>query len=250
MNNANANMPDAGQILPDYPVYPVYVKPENVFKPDMCDFIFALVIFVLGYMFSRWVLFIGHGWGVAAFTTLYLLFVTTYLIKKDAMAKNRATWFWLAITWITGISYALWDNSGFASQRMAFLFCSAVYYVISASSSAIMGKTGNYLIIDGLNAVIILPFRNFINQYVSFGALRKGERRSGKALPVVIGLIIALFLIVWLTPLLRRADSGGFGIILDFLAGVFTIRHEMVVKIIVHSLFAIPIAAYIYGLVS
>ena len=245
--DTNANMPYIGQAAP---VYPVYVKPENKFKPEIRDFVFALIVFVLGYLFSRWVLFIESGWGVTAFTTAYLLSVTTYLIKKDALVNTGATWFWFAITWITGISFALWDNAGFATQRILFLFCSAVYYVISSSGIPIMGKTGNYLLIDGLNAVIILPFRNLINQYVSFGALKKGERRSGKVLPVVIGLIIALFLIVWLTPLLKNADSGGFGIILDFLAKIFTIKYEAQIRIIVHSVCAIPVAAYIYGLVS
>jgi len=245
-----ANMPYAAQAAPVYPAYPVYVKPENIFKPEKRDFVFALVVFVLGYLFSRWILFAGYGWGVAAFTTLYLLSVATYLMKKGALAKSGATWFWLGITWITGLSYAFWENAGFSSIRTLFLFCSAVYFVISASSSQIMGKTGNYLLIDGFNAVVILPFRNFVNQYVSFGALKKGEKKSGKALPVVIGLILALFLIVWLTPLLKSADSGGFSIILDFLARVFTIRYEVVIKIIVHCTCAIPIAAYIYGLVS
>ena len=51
-------------------------KVENAFKPDICDFIFALVAFVLGYLFSRWVFFFWQGWGVSAFTTAYLLAAT------------------------------------------------------------------------------------------------------------------------------------------------------------------------------
>ena len=247
MDYENANAPYVGQAPP---VFPVYVKPENAFKPKMADFVFALVAFVLGYLFSRWVFLAGRGWGVTAFTTLYLLAVTAYLINKGVFAKSAATWFWFAATWIAGLSYALWQNASTVQYRMMFLFCSAVYYVISASGRTILGKTGNYLLIDGINAVIILPFRNFVNQYVSFGILKKEGKRSGKTLPIVIGLIIALILIAWLTPLLKNADSGGFSIILNFLAEIFTIENEVLVRILINSICAIPIAAYLYGLVS
>ena len=226
------------------------LKTENAFKPKMADFIFALAAFILGYLFSCWIFFAAHGWGVAAFTTFYLLSVTAYLVKKGVFAESRAAWFWLAITWITGMSYMIWDNAGLASIRILFLFCAAVYYVIIASGRAIMGKTGNYLLLDGINAVIILPFRNFINQYVSFSALKKGEGRQGKTLPVLLGVVLALILAACLIPLLRRADSGGFALILNFLEDIFTIRFEMVFKFIVYSICAVPTAAYLYGLVS
>ena len=58
-----------------------HMKPPNAFKPDIRDFAFALTVFVLGYLFSSWVLFTWRGWGVSAFTTMYLLAVTMYLIK-------------------------------------------------------------------------------------------------------------------------------------------------------------------------
>ena len=231
---------------PDY----VGIKPQNAFKPDICDFIFALAAFVLGYLFSRWVLFAARGWGVTTFTTLYLLSVTAYLMKKGAFYKSRAAWFWLAVTWISGASYALWNNAGFASLRTLFLFCAAVYYVITASGSGIMGKTGNYLMIDGVNAVIILPFRNFVNQYVSFSITKKREGKRGIAFPIILGVALALFLTIWLIPLLKRADSGGFSIIMEFFADIFTFRADRILEIAVYSVCAIPVAAYLYGLVS
>ncbi|MCL2152165.1 MAG: DUF4173 domain-containing protein [Oscillospiraceae bacterium] len=228
-----------------------YVKPKNAFKPDISDFVFALAAFVLGYLFSSWILFTNSGWGVSAFTTLYLLAVTAYLMKKGVfVSSGAAAWFWFAVTWVTGVSYALWQNESTSQYRLMFLFCTAVYYVIVASGREIMGKTGNYLLIDGINAVIILPFRNFLNQYVSFGALGKGSKRTGKTLSIVIGVVIAVILAALLTPLLRSADSGGFGKILDFFAEMFTIKFETLFKIIVYIVFAVPVAAYLYGLVS
>ena len=221
-------------------------KPENKFKPDLSDFTFALITFVLGYMFSRWVLFSWQGWGVSVFTTAYLLSVTAYLIKKGVFAADTATWFWLLVTWAVGVSYALWENAGFAGLRAFFLFCSATYYVIIASGRTIMGKTGNYLPVDGLNAVIILPFRNFINQYVSFSAAGKGEKR-GKTLPVLLGALLALLLLMLLIPMLMRADSGGFSLILKFFVDAFGFIGP---EFLLYAILTIPVSAYIYGLMS
>ena len=222
---------------------------KSVFRPDVIDFVFALAAFVLGYLFSRWVFFKWSGWGVTVFTAAYLLTVTAYLIKKGVFAGSLAAWFWLGVTFTSGLSYALWENPGFAGIRSLFLFCSAVYYVIVASGRAIMGKTGNYLLIDGVNSLLIIPFRNFLNQYLSFAVLRKGEKR-GKGAPIFIGVLLALVLLLCLTPMLKSADSGGFGVVLKFFADIFSFDLMEILEILFYVFFAIPIALYLYGLVS
>lgn len=243
---------DAAALQPAAYAYPYYArqttarKVKPAFKPTMIDFVFALVVFALGYLFSRRVFFTWQGWGVTLFTALYLLTVTAYLIRKEVFAGNAASWFWLGITMAAGVSYALWENRGFTGIRALFLFCSAVYYVLTASGLAVMGKTGNYLLIDGLNAVILIPFRNFLNQYISFGALKRGDKK-GKGLAVFLGILLAVFLLICIIPMLRRADSGGFSVILDYIADVFSFNFGIV---LFYFVFSIPIAAYIYGLVS
>jgi len=212
----------------------------------MTDFLFALITFVLGYLFSRWVFLRWQGWGVTAFTTAYLLTVTAYLMKKGIFVKSHAAWFWMAVTWVTGASYTLWMNVGFAGIRLLLLVGSAVYYVIVASGCTFMGKTGNYLLIDGINAFTLIPLRNIINQYVSFAVLGKKKKR-GKILPVLLGVLFALILAAILIPILRRADSGGFSIILDFIEDAFRFID---LEFFFYAILAIPIAAYIYGLIS
>ena len=222
------------------------VLAENLFKPDVYDFLFALFAFVLGYMFSRWVLFAWQGWGVAVFTTAYLLTVSGYLMKKDHFTGNGAAWFWMFVTWATGASYALWGNAGFNGYRSLLLFSSAVYFVITASGRTIMGKTGNFLLLDGLNAVFLIPLRNLFNQYVSFSLLAKGEKR-GKVLPAFLGVVLAVLLAAILIPMLERADSGGFGLITGFFRNIFRFNLS---EFLLYAFFAIPAAAYIYGLAS
>jgi len=220
-------------------------KLENAFKPEIIDFLFALVVFVIGYIFSRRVLFSWNGWGVTVFTTLYILAVTTYLIKKGAFKLSAETIFWMAVTWLVGASYSLWVNDGFAPSRRLFLFGSAVYYTMVASGATVMGKTSNYLLIDAIKALFVIPFRNYFNQYVSFKALGKGKLR-GKIWSVVLGLIIAVILLAIIIPLLESADAGGFGMITRALIP----RFEYNIAVVFYIFISIPVAAYIYGLVS
>ena len=221
-------------------------KPKIPFKPDIYDFIFAIVTFILGYLCSRWVFFAWQGWGVALFTILYLAAVTAYFMIKGVFVNSRIVWFWFTITCLIGISYALFDNMGFSFERALFLFGAAVFYVILASGRTIMGHIGNYLPADCLNAFILIPFRNFLNQYVSFSVLRKGEKR-GRALPVFIGILIAVILSAILIPMLLRADSGGFSMVFKFFADLFTVH---LFEFLFYAFFAIPIAAYIFGSLS
>ena len=222
------------------------VKKDNKFKPTMTDFIFALIAFALGYMFTRWVLFIWNGWGVSVFTALYLAAATAYLIRKGAFVLSREAVFWFAVTFLTGISYALWVNQGFAGVRALFLFSSAVYYILVASGTTLMGKTSNFLFLDGIRVVIVLPFRNLLNQYVSFSALVRGEKRS-KILPTLIGIVAVVILASIILPLLITADAGGFGVVIEFLRP--NIGPRMIGNI-VYIILAIPVAAYLFGLIS
>ena len=226
-------------------IHPIEKKPKIPFKPDIYDFCFAMLTFVLGYLCSWWVIFAWTGWGVALFTVLYLTMITVYFKIKGVFVKNRSVWFWFVVTCLIGISYALFENRGLAPVRSLFLLGAAVYYVILASGRMVMGHSGNFLLIDCLNAFIVIPFRNFFNQYVTFSVLRKGKR--GKSLPIFIGVLIAVVLSAILIPMLLRADSGGFKVIVDFFAELFAIH---VLEFLFYAFFAIPIAAYIYGLIS
>ena len=244
----------AGVVLPSSPQpYPPpwqvrQPKPvtQDPFKPDGRDLAFAIAAFALGILFTRWALFLWKGWGVTAFTAAYLATTTFYFVKKGSYQKGTATIFWFAVTLLAGASYSLWDNAGFNIYRALFLFCSAVYYTITASGNRFMGKTSNYLFVDGLNAVIFLPFGNFANQYLSFKALKRTGKR-GKALPALLGVAIALILAAILIPMLRRADSGGFAALVDGLADALRFINA---RTLLYFALGLPVAAYLCGLVS
>ncbi len=220
------------------------------FKADITDGIFALFAFVLGYFFCRWVLTAAFGWGAAVFTVAYLGSVLFYLLKKG-VRLSAESWFWLAVTLLTGLSFALWTDIGLIPLRNMFLFCAAVYWVISAASVQIGGRTSNLLFLDGLNAVCVIPFRNFINQYRAFGAF-KGSRQTDKkrALPIIFGIIAALLVLLIVTPQLLRADSGGFSTLIMSVVDLFRFDWAMIFEFLLYCVIAVPTAAYLFGLIS
>ncbi|UNC93222.1 hypothetical protein [Candidatus Contubernalis alkaliaceticus] len=231
------------------PAVPVSTLKEP-FEPDQKEGIFAIFVFILGFLFVRWVLFHWQGWSVTFFSAGYLGAITIYFRKKDVMIPSEG-WFWLAVTALNGISFSLWNNHGLEPWRSLMFFFSAVYWVICATGLPLLGRTSNFIILDFLNGLLIIPFKNFDTQFKSFTFLgRKKTATIYQIFSIALGIAFALIIGGMILPLLLEADSGGFAIItsngLQYLQGM---RNEFA-ELIFHLIIAIPTAAYIFGLVA
>lgn len=257
MNDIYNQPPPQGGMMPPPPQMVYYVQQGQPpaapstppFNAERLDGLFALAAFIFGYLFCRWVLTAFFGWGAAVFTVVFLGSVLYYLVKKG-VRPSKESWFWLIITLLTGLSFALWNNIGLVPVRNMFLFCSAVYWVMSAASIQIAGGTGNYLLLDGINAVCVIPFRNFVNQYRALGALKNKQKNGKKALSVLLGVAIALLVLLIVTPQLLRADSGGFSNIVNSFLDMFRFDFSSVIEFLFYCILAVPTAAYLFGLIS
>lgn len=225
-------------------------KPKEPFIADGLDTIFAILTFVMGFLFVRWVMFSWQGWGVTLFTIAYCFAVTVYFVKKGIII-SRSGFFWMASVVLIGVSYSLYDNNGLEPWRSLFLFCAAVYYVISASGHLILSNTGNWIMLDGINAVFVIPFKNFGCQYKSLYSSIHIKRSFGKQfLSIVLGLLLALLVVSIVLPLLMRADSGGFYKIAYRLVEYYRWVQNQFADILFDVFFTIPVAAYLFGLVA
>jgi hypothetical protein len=223
---------------------------KNPFEPDIKDGIFAIAVFILGFIFARWVVFHWQGWSVTIFTLGYLVAITIYFQKKGVIIPSEG-WFWLVVTALTGISYSLWNNHGLEPWRSLFLFFCGVYWVIYATGLPLMGKTSNYIGLDVLNGLLIIPFKNFDTHVRSFAFLgRKKQATVSQFFSVALGIAFAIIIGVMVFPLLIEADSGGFAKItnsgLQYIQGMKNQFSELIFHIII----SIPTAAYIFGLVA
>jgi hypothetical protein len=240
----------AGSPAPQYVSAVVPPAPSvPPFQAGVKDGVFALAAFILGYLFCRWVLTSVAGWGTAVFTAVFLASVTAYLQVKG-IKPAPASWFWFGITLLTGVSFALWNDNGLILLRSLFLFAAAVYWVLSATAVQLAGRTSNYLLLDGLNGVFIIPFRNFVNQYRSLGVLKRKKTDGKKALPVILGIVLAVIALFVVVPQLLRADSGGFSRLMKSVVDLFRFDWSGVLEFLLYCLLAVPTAAYIFGLVS
>lgn len=225
-------------------------QPKEPFEADRKDSILALFSFVLGFFFIRWVLLSWRGWGVSAFTMAYCYAVTAYMLKKG-IRITRSGYFWLAAVVLTGASYSVYANNGLEPWRSLFLFCAAVYFVISTAGRQIMGATSNWLLLDGINGMFVIPFRNFFCQYKSL-SLKKYIKRSmgSQILSVGTGILLSLLVAGIILPLLMQADSGGFSRIAAGIYKYFQWIQNQLSDTVFQMILAVPVAAYLFGLIA
>ncbi|MFZ7102754.1 MAG: DUF4153 domain-containing protein [Peptococcaceae bacterium] len=223
---------------------------KEPFKPDLKDAVFAVLVFLLGFLFARWVLFYWQGWGVTAFTVAYCSIITFYLLKKN-VAIPREGWFWLTIVLLNGLSFSLWTNNGLEPWRSLLLFFSGVYWIICTTGLPLLGKTSNWIALDYINGLLFIPFKNLSTQYISLAILRKekGTKKSN-VFSVILGLLLAIIVGGMIIPLLIEADSGGFAKITNGILIHFQGIEAQLTELIFNGIIGIPIAAYIFALVA
>ena len=225
-------------------------RPKDPFVADRKDTAFALLAFVLGFFFVRWVFFSWQGWGVSAFTVFYCFSISMYFIKKG-VSIPRSAYFWLSAVVLVGISYSFYANIGLEPWRSLFLLCAAAYYALCATGKLILGNTSNWLLLDGINAMFVIPFRNFGCQYKSLFSTQLIKRSMGRqALSIALGLLLALLIAGMVLPLLMQADSGGFSRIANEIFKYFQWVQQQFMDIIINCILAIPVAAYLFGLAA
>ncbi|MDD4767695.1 MAG: DUF4173 domain-containing protein [Desulfotomaculaceae bacterium] len=232
------------------PEVSVLEKGQAPFAADRRDSYLALFAFVLGFLFARWVLFAWQGWGVTLFTLVFCGSVTWYMQKKGVQVP-RAGWFWLAVVLLLGLSFSLWTNNGLAPLTGLLLFCSAVYWILCATGLLIQGKTSDLLLLDGYNALLVIPFSNFGCQYKGLALLGSSKLVRGRQVfSIALGLFLAFIVAAMVLPLLMAADSGGFAKIINGLLDGFRGLGEKFWETFWQLVLAVPIAAYIFGLVA
>lgn len=220
------------------------------FEADRIDRLLALWAFILGFFFVRWVFKAWQGWGVAVFAIVYCLTVAIYLTRKG-VAIPRSGFFWLAAVGSTGLSYALYDNNGLETWRSLFLFCAAVYFVMSAAGRLILGRTSNWILLDGINGLFLIPFKNLGSQFKTLSSAIKIKGDFGKRVSsIALGLLLGLLVIGMVLPLLMRADSGGFYKITHGIYEYYSWLQQHFEELILDYLLAIPVAAYLFGLMA
>ncbi|WP_061214595.1 DUF4153 domain-containing protein [Syntrophomonas wolfei] len=239
-----------GESEESVPEVPILKKGKAPFAADRRDSYFALFAFVLGFLFARWVLFAWQGWGVTLFTLLFCGSVTLYMLKKGVQIP-KTSWLWLVVVLLIGLSFSLWTNNGLAPLHGLLLFGSAVYWILCATGLLIQGKTSDLLLLDSYNALLVIPFSNFGCQYKGLALLGNNKLTRGRqVLSIALGLFLSFIVAAMVLPLLMEADSGGFAKLINGILDGFRGLGDKFWETFWQLILAVPIAAYIFGLVA
>lgn len=211
----------------------------------------AGVSLVLGFLFVRWVLFVWSGWGVALYTLLFCAAVTLYLRHRGRRLAGEAR-FWLAILLLTGVSFALWSGRSLSFWRLSLLFGAAVYWVLMAAGATVSGRTSDWLPYDLLRGMLLVPLGSCGHQLHGLAQLRPRYPGWGRRVwPIALGAGLAALFIAVISPLLLRADAGGFAALLQAMARWTRWQQPAVsAELVIQLMLAIPSGIYIFGLVA
>ena len=213
---------------------------------------FALVTFLLGFLFWRWLMivigFSFQGGGVTLFAALYVAAVSIYF-RRVGVKQNSEAKLWLGVVLATALSFAVWSAPSISPWRFIFLFGAATYWVVVAGGNTIKGATSDWSVRDFLGGVLVVPLGGLGLQYLALLSMNRPRVKVGSNIwPALVGLALGLAVVALVLPLLVAADAGGFGEIGRWL-GQFDFELELPGFVWAQLVLSLPTSAYIFALV-
>lgn len=236
-------------------------KVQYAFTAEKSDGLLVILCAVMGYLFFYWMIFWQESSDKVWFTFVVAGLTLAYAFMRKVKIP-RASWFWCGILLLTGLSNMWTMDIQLLIWQNQLLAGSYFYWVMVLFGNLAENKTGNFLPLDVVNAVFVIPAYNFGTVGAGLTALkkigkahRKGNllRRMGAA---ALGLAFLALLFLGLLPLLRSADSGGFTQMFETLyEGLQRLLFSILLRknyarITLSFIMGIPVALYLYGLLA
>ncbi|MDR0963904.1 MAG: hypothetical protein LBM60_04735, partial [Clostridium sp.] len=123
--------------MPQYqqPVYASYrsTPVKERYIPSPPDGIMAYFMIILGYLFTRYILFRWTGWGVSVQILLMLILTVWYGFSSAALRGEklgRNAWLWSGVTLAIALSYAFFLAPGINVYRTLFLIMAYLQLIL------------------------------------------------------------------------------------------------------------------------
>ncbi|MBS6397543.1 MAG: DUF4173 domain-containing protein [Clostridiales bacterium] len=216
-------------------------------KIQTADRIFAVLYLLIGYGFVYAFTSREPERNLAVFTVFYAAAVLGYLYRKG-ICPPKESWFWLAAMLAMGIPFAFW--SVLYIFQILGLMVTAAYWTLLASGRLLeKDRTSQWVFFDCWNGLFMVPFGNFSCQLRvlagSQGAEDGEEKKEKKGSGILLGILLAVPVLIVVLPLLSSADAG----FERMAGGLVAYIRENLMEVFLRALFAVPVAAYLYGLV-
>lgn len=241
---------------------PPVLKVKEPFHVSVWDGWMALWMAFIGYLYiDTWLTtqFVA-GWGITVFTAFFIGGVMLYRHWLK-IPIPKASWFWFTVVGLAGISFSLFREDSMAGYRLLLLHGSVLVWCASLFGTMIAGKISNYSVMDGINSLLIIPFRNFGVFFAGITGLAlkesSGEESEKKKagyknlLYVGIGVALCVPVLAIILPLLVSADDGNFSKALEGFAQTLSKIFSFDLREIIYKLiFAFPVTLFLYGLIA
>ena len=197
------------------------------FTADKKDALFALVFFLLGYLFLEWcflfsafsapyqiLLYLDRypPYRVFWYVLLYVGVVLSYVYLRGRR-PTRESWFWLGVMLCLGGPLYLFPDyyrcSLLGNYIQFFLLIPvAAYWTLCACGALYEGaKTSNWVVLDMLSALAFVPLGNLWCQPRALARGARGTVTGRSALYVALGLLLSVPLLGLVLPSLFAADT-------------------------------------------
>jgi|GEM_PF-6188010 len=238
-------VPSAPQTPPAAPPIPPPPKKNHY---DAADTRFALLAFVLGYLFLWLVGPVALGAGVTLFTLCYAVCVLAYA-AACGVKPTRAAWGWLAFLLAMAALFFVGVPTLLTLPAILFLTAIAIYWAMVVFGARTTGRLDAGVLRDGWRGFFELPFGNFaaLPGALRAAAARKTADPQKKHRPmagVLAGLALTVVLLPVVVQLLAGADDA-FAKLLQTIA--LRLRFDFS-SVLARLAFAVPVSFYLFGL--
>ncbi len=239
-----------GPARPAYPVSPAAEpwqfspppEPRQPVPATSLDGGMTLLVFAAAWCFLRlcWPGYLGLG--MFLFTLFFAGMALAYRLGGGSPVP-RGSFVWLLVMLLSAASFPVLDNGLIAWLNLLFLMLVTVYWVSALGENRVEPHLGKRLPADLWNHLFVVPFQNF----GCFGTVlvrSTAKTRLGKNLLIALVTLLCSFPVLWFVCRELATVAAGFGELLDQLAEVINLRNILSAT----TLFAIPTAFYLYGL--
>ncbi|WP_394980375.1 DUF4173 domain-containing protein [Candidatus Allofournierella excrementavium] len=220
----------------------------------------ALVSWLWGWTYARGLLF-GFEYRAVFMALFCLLFFAGVegMCRAAARPASKESRLWLALWGLLAADYifkisALYYYDAVQTWEFLALHLAAAYWVLARTGSLTEGRTGPFLPLDGLRALVTVPFGNFFLRIrVLLRALAGwlqglAGRKKGSLWAGVVTLCVAAPVLALAAGLLSSADDA-FGAALENFFRWFTLPEAVFTEMLYFAV-GLPVGAYLFGLAA
>ncbi len=212
---------------------------------------YALVCFLFGYLFIRWLGMSSLGLSAFLFVGGFSVFSLIVLLVEYIPKKRRASLFSVLLLAVNSLLSAVFLTAPGETVTVLTLLFEVLsypiwYYITFGASEKIINDTFFY---DVIKAVFVMPFGSFISIFPALTApVRKGK--AGKLIAyILLGIAIAVIPGIIIIALLSDADPAFGKLIAEMAAAIFGDSFYNAVLNFYTLVFSIPVSMYLFGMI-